>query len=1648
MKKLIIAFSLMLYFFHYGNAQSNPGFSYQAVARDAMGQVMKNEQLDLRFTIIKDDTDTGNGTVIYRESHQTTTNEYGLFNLIVGKGDSLFGDFNKVNWRLSNLFLQVGIDLDGNNQFSFMGKSKILPVPLALHALSAENVDDADADATNELQLLSFDTSTSTLSLSDGNSIILPKTAGGSDADGDPTNEIQVLNQNGLNVSLSDGGGSISVADNDNDATNELQSLNRTGDLISLSDGGGSFVDQTEDADASPTNEIQVLGFDPSTAVLQLSNGGGQIDLSSLRNSNGGGSGSDDQKLSLNGTVLSIEDGNSIDLGALPINDADADAQNELQQLSFDTSTYMLQLSDGNQVDLSSLKSFGGNGSTQNLSLNGTTLGISGGNTVDLSNLPDQVDDADADAGNELQALSRNGLDLSLSNGGGTISIADNDNDPNNEIQLLTKNGLEINLSGGGGIVSVADNDNDAANELQTLSLAGDSLALSDGNTVDLSSLSKDDADANPQNELQQMSYNTNTNILELSQNGGTVDLSGLANGQGAGNNQSLSLNGNILGISDGNTVNLDSLASPWERKMGFIEYVNGKTRVEELYAQSGDTLVRLNKESLLLDQVPGVIGDETIVDHEGFRSFETLTEYTQLNADSLYFTYAPDFFSNFRDVRSSTFTPEKLTIEDSLEVAKLTSNGLKFDFSENTGDYAYYGHDSLAFANNVNFLAPFFSNMDANKVELWSSGGESRHYAGSSEYLFADRKVVVSGFGVLGTGESGGTTYDQFRLEADEFIMRNDVRFPTFDFKTLPNGNAAEFNMYPGTGLPAYFTLGPSPIDAAAAQLTMQSNNNRSVCLAGHNGVGELCLYNNGRTAFQMSAENIFGGSQLTMFDNSELEAVKLFINQNNNPELEMRTGRFRMTTSLGVPSLELSTASDAGQINLFGPNGNTNVYGGPFLDANYGSLGVYGANGLPNVWMVGSENGGLLSVLDTNFITKVSTYVEAGAGKQYFYGSNGNPNVQIGTFGNVDRGIIAVNNENGSGLATMSITDQGGANVLARTSGAPGISSFINGDDFAEIDLFNGMFRVYNPSNILAMEANAINGSGALNVFGANSQLNASIGSIFDDNRGTFRLFDETGAFNLLLYQDDEGGKWDIFSKNNGGGVAAFIENKAGKMDFIGPNGKKNLSVGESFTSADHGLLNIYNDAELAQVAFSSTANGGAMRMSRPNANFALDAYVDGSNNAHLDVFGGFLGVRTLNNLPAVEAKSINGHGEMDFYGSNGLLNVQISNGFTSADHGLLNIYNDAELAQVAFSSTANGGAMRMSRPNANFALDAYVDGSNNARLDIFGGTLGVRTLNNLPAVEAKSTSGFGELTLYGADNQAYLTTGAFGTNNNNGALFVNNSSGSTAIGLSTNDNGGVFFVSNTNTFATISAGTDGSDPNRVLLDIGDGDFEITNGEVLVKQDFSTNVGRMYPLASTGQLELNGSNGNLNVTLGTVPLFGDLDRGALGVHGTDGAYQVYATSNVNGGLLNVNDDANSTRAGFFVDDFGNGVVFADIKNFKMDHPEDPTKEIWYVSLEGPEAAAYERGTGNLEDGEAFIPFSEHYGLVANPETMTVQVTPLSAESTGLAVVRKTKEGFYVKELFKGSGSYEFDWEVKAVRRGHENFQPVRDKK
>jgi hypothetical protein len=133
------------------------------------------------------------------------------------------------------------------------------------------------------------------------------------------------------------------------------------------------------------------------------------------------------------------------------------------------------------------------------------------------------------------------------------------------------------------------------------------------------------------------------------------------------------------------------------------------------------------------------------------------------------------------------------------------------------------------------------------------------------------------------------------------------------------------------------------------------------------------------------------------------------------------------------------------------------------------------------------------------------------------------------------------------------------------------------------------------------------------------------------------------------------------------------------------------------------------------------------------------------------------------------------------------------------------------------------------------------------------------------------------------------------------------------------------------------------------------------------------------------------------------------------------------------------------SGQAGLYIDSNSQGVLVADVKNLRVPHPIQPNVDIVYACIEGPEAAVYVRGTAHLVNGEATISLPDHFMNVANPESMTVQVTPLSGDSRGLAIVGKQLGRIDVKELYHGTGNYDFDWEVKCVRKGYEDYRATR---
>lgn len=161
-------------------------------------------------------------------------------------------------------------------------------------------------------------------------------------------------------------------------------------------------------------------------------------------------------------------------------------------------------------------------------------------------------------------------------------------------------------------------------------------------------------------------------------------------------------------------------------------------------------------------------------------------------------------------------------------------------------------------------------------------------------------------------------------------------------------------------------------------------------------------------------------------------------------------------------------------------------------------------------------------------------------------------------------------------------------------------------------------------------------------------------------------------------------------------------------------------------------------------------------------------------------------------------------------------------------------------------------------------------------------------------------------------------------------------------------------------------------------------------------------------------------------------------------GPNGNENTYLGWLSGHPNHGYMGVSDANGDIQAAMFVNTQGRGELFADVKNFAVDHPARDDAKIVYTSLEGPEAAIYHRGVVPLRNGRATITLPEHFSALANPDTITVQLTPRSFDSKGLGFGAIDGRHIEVRELQQGRGTYDVHFVVHAVRRGYEDRSPV----
>jgi len=158
MKKLIIIL-LVISICDSLQSQAPDLISYKSVIRDEIGNVVSNQPINLRLSIL---ANSANGNVVFSETHSINTNTDGMISVNIGAGEIVYGQFDTISWSLHNHFLKTEIDISGETNYEWMGTSQFYSVPYALYA------EDEDADSTNEIQSLQLVNNTISLSRNGG----------------------------------------------------------------------------------------------------------------------------------------------------------------------------------------------------------------------------------------------------------------------------------------------------------------------------------------------------------------------------------------------------------------------------------------------------------------------------------------------------------------------------------------------------------------------------------------------------------------------------------------------------------------------------------------------------------------------------------------------------------------------------------------------------------------------------------------------------------------------------------------------------------------------------------------------------------------------------------------------------------------------------------------------------------------------------------------------------------------------------------------------------------------------------------------------------------------------------------------------------------------------------------------------------------------------------------------------------------------------------------------------------------------------------------------------------------------------------------------------------------------------------------------
>jgi hypothetical protein len=266
--------------------------------------------------------------------------------------------------------------------------------------------------------------------------------------------------------------------------------------------------------------------------------------------------------------------------------------------------------------------------------------------------------------------------------------------------------------------------------------------------------------------------------------------------------------------------------------------------------------------------------------------------------------------------------------------------------------------------------------------------------------------------------------------------------------------------------------------------------------------------------------------------------------------------------------------------------------------------------------------------------------------------------------------------------------------------------------------------------------------------------------------------------------------------------------------------------------------------------------------------------------------------------------------------------------------------------------------------------------------------------------------------------------------------GVRGVNNGTGGNGIGVYGSQNGtgwGVYGTANGGIGGNFSGGS------------GTGVEGSAGGSGSIGGEFFGDTG-VYASGSTYGIQVTGGSTGIYVNDSGASPGIQVNNGSgyygIQVNNTGAGYGVYATSTgSNGwGVRAIGDTYGVYASGSTYALYGSGnFAVSGTKSFVDPSPTNPAQEIRYVTLEGPEAGIYYRGTGHFTNGTATVTFPDYFTQEAETTGLSIQVEPIGALAETAVQTLDTTHA-----VLLGSQDVDFSYTVYGIRTGYANYNPI----